>query len=121
GYGTRSRFTYATVLGNVRTTVNLGFETQFSNEDEKEYINANGRAGALRADYELAASQSLFFAQADFDLPAAFILTLAGGYNFTRYNFNNRADTETPDPRLITDFEPTFAPRIGLVKRLGGQ
>ncbi len=121
GYGARTRFTYMATLGNIKTTVNFGAETQFSNEVEKEYLNAGGKTGALRADYELVAGQSLFFAQADFDLPAAFILTLGGSYNLTRYNFINRADLDSPNPRLITNFDPTFAPRIGLVKRLGEQ
>ncbi len=121
GYGARTRFTYSPTFGAVQARINFGGEYQFSSEVEKEYANNDGKPGNLQADYEFASKQGIVFGQAEFDLPANFILTLGASMNYTNYNFIDRAIVDSLESRLKTDFKPTLAPRIGLVKKITEQ
>lgn len=122
GYGTRTRFTYSPKLGEIQTRINFGGEYQFSSNVEKQYGNNEGKPnGTLASDFEFTSQQGIVFTQAELDLPKKFILTLGGSLNFTNYDFIDRVIPDSLNPRLVTDFKPTFAPRIGLVKMIGEQ
>lgn len=117
GISGRTRFVYSPQIGSIETRITAGVELQTSFEVEKEYGNNGGEAGALQGDYEFQSTQSIWFAQAELNLPAAFIVTAGASYNTTKYDYINRV---AADPRLKIDFDPTFAPRIGLVKKING-
>ncbi len=115
GISGRTRFVYSPVIGSVETRITAGVELQTSYELEKEYVNALGETGNLQADYEFNATQSIWFAQAEFNLPSALIATAGISYNTTQYDYINRL---AANPRLKMDFDPALAPRVGLVKKL---
>lgn len=115
GVSARTRFMYTSMLGNIESKFMLGVELQSSYEIEKEYKNDGGETGPLQADYEFDATQSILFAQAEFNLPYDVIVTLGASYNNTAYDFSERMSGRTG---LEMDFDPSFAPRIGIVKKI---
>jgi iron complex outermembrane receptor protein len=122
GYGTRTRFAYSPMIGKVQARINFGGEYQFSSNVEKQYGNNDGKpSGTLASDFEFSSQQGIVFTQVELDLPKKIILTLGGSLNFTNYDFIDRVIPDSLNPRLVTDFAPTFAPRIGLVKKIGEQ
>lgn len=115
GMAGRTRFVYTSHIGSVETRITAGVELQTGYELEKEYVNDRGETGPLQADYEFRSTQSIWFAQAEFDLPASLIVTTGLSYNTTHYDYINRVATQ---PRLTMNFDPALAPRIGIVKKL---
>ncbi len=111
----RSRFIYTPSFNRIKSKFTAGAELQKSNDLEKEYQNDGGKPGDMQGDYELQAQQAIVFAQGEFTFPYDLIVTIGASYNATGYDFTSRL---TSDPELDIKFDPSFAPRIAVVKKL---
>jgi iron complex outermembrane receptor protein len=112
-FGARSETTYSLVENQKLT---LGGEFQYFKSPVINYDNNYGGQGNLQADDKLASSQGLLFAQADFNLPLDWFLTLGASSNFLQYRFERLS--ETPASKQIRNFDPVVLPRIALLKKL---
>ncbi len=119
GFGIRTRFTYAARKGSIKARVTVGGEYQLSAAIEKQYANNSGERGVMKNDWEHITQQGLLFTQMEFDLPLKFIVTMGGSLNFSKLDIEDRLVSADMSQGLVTDFPPTFAPRFGLVKKIG--
>lgn len=94
-------------------TFTAGAEMQFFGSKVDVFGNDHGTATALASSDKLRSRLTLFFAQADFELPHAFFLTLGGSAGFVKY-----LDTPLSAEKMSIDFAPEFSPRIAILKRI---
>ncbi|MBC6611833.1 TonB-dependent receptor [Hymenobacter sp. BT507] len=123
GGGGRTTFTYRTALAGRTLRLTAGGELQTGFLDGRSFQNLRGRVGALRYNDEVRTLTGFGFAQADYELPADFLLTVAASYNRLRYRIARVSDATTnPDGYELTrTFRPEVSPRVALLKQLTPQ
>ena len=118
GYGGRTRFTFSPKLGNVQSRFIIGDEVQFERTLANTYDIDSAKTGALQSSNQINDPANILFAQAEFDLPAGFLLTLGASYNSLTYNVT---DLVPSSPTHVNQtgafhFDNTVSPRVALVK-----
>ncbi|MDP4130989.1 MAG: TonB-dependent receptor plug domain-containing protein, partial [Bacteroidota bacterium] len=92
GIGGRSYFNYTPVLGSVKSRFTAGAELQYENQLGNTFDIANDipgtspETGALQSSNIIRSFSSIIFAQASFDLPENFLLSLGTSYNHLSYD-----------------------------------
>ena len=121
GGGGRTALRYRTALAGRVLRLQGGAEGQASFADGRSYQNRAGTPGALRFDDEISTATGFAFAQADYQLPASWQLTVAASYNALRYRIVRVSDAAArPDAyRFGRDFRPEVSPRVALLKEFG--
>jgi iron complex outermembrane receptor protein len=117
GLGGRSVFSYQTTLAGRVLRLAAGAELQSSFESARNYTNLAGTPGPLRYDDEIQTGTGFGFAQADWELPAGWLLTLGGSYNRLAYKIDRVSDAAQPGGyRLQREFRPEVSPRLAVLK-----
>ncbi len=118
GAGGRTALSYRTAMAGRVLRLQGGGEFQASFTDGRSYQNKAGTPGALRYNDEITTTTGFAFAQADYELPADFLLTVAASYNRLRYRIERVSDVLTkPNAyRFARDFQPEISPRVALLK-----
>ena len=121
GLGGRTALRYRTALAGRTLRLQGGGEYQGSFSDGRSFLNNGGTPGALRYNDEITTSTGFLFAQADYELPADFLLTVAASYNRLRYRIARVSDATTNPGgyEFARDFRPEVSPRVALLKELG--
>lgn len=121
GLGGRTALRYRTALAGRVLRLQAGGEYQLGFVDGRSYDNRGGTPGALRYDDEITTSTGFAFAQADYELPAGLLLTVAASYNRLRYSIERVSDAlAKPNAyRFRRDFRPEVSPRIALLREFG--
>ncbi len=97
--------------------ITFGGEYQYFFSPVAVYNNVAGEVGSVvEADDEVKSQQMLWFAQADFDLPKDFYLTVGASANFLKYEFTSLL--ASPQTTQSRKFDPVFSPRIALLKKV---
>ncbi|MCR5889431.1 TonB-dependent receptor [Hymenobacter sp. J193] len=120
GGGGRTALGYRTRLAGRVLRLAAGAEAQASFESSRNYRNRGGQPDTLRYDDEIQTSTGFLFAQADWELPAGFLLTAAASYNRLRYRLgrlSGRARTQE-EYQLTRSFRPEVSPRLALLKEV---
>ncbi|WP_310395326.1 TonB-dependent receptor domain-containing protein [Hymenobacter sp.] len=120
GGGGRSALRYRTALAGRVLRLQGGGELQASFADGRSYQNNGGTPGALRYNDEITTSAGFAFAQADYELPADLLLTVAASYNRLRYRIARVSDAAArPDGyEFGRRFRPEVSPRVALLKEI---
>jgi iron complex outermembrane receptor protein len=123
GLGGRMALSYRTALAGRVLRLQGGGEFQGSFANGRSYQNNRGTPGALRYDDEIATRTGFVFAQADYQLLADWLLTVAASYNRLRYRIArvSAAATRPNDYQLSRDFRPEVSPRVALLKEFSPQ
>lgn len=123
GGGGRTAFNYRTALAGHALRLTAGAELQTGFLDGRSFQNVLGRTGTLRYNDEVRTLTGFGFAQADYELPADFLLTVAASYNRLRYRIARVSEAVTnPDGyQLVRTFQPVVSPRVSLLKALTPQ
>ena len=123
GLGGRTALRYRTALAGRGLRLQGGGEFQGSFIDGRSYKNDAGTPGALRYNDEITTSTGFAFAQADYELPADFLLTVAASYNRLRYRIARISDAATNPAgyQFGRDFRPVVSPRVALLKEFSPQ
>lgn len=118
GLGGRTALRYRTALAGRVLRLQAGGEYQFGFVDGRSYANLAGTPGALRYSDEITTTTGFAFVQADYELPAGLLLTVATSYNRLYYNIERVSDALTrPDTyRFQRSFRPEVSPRVALLK-----
>ncbi|GAB2712212.1 TonB-dependent receptor [Hymenobacter frigidus] len=123
GTGGRMALRYRTTLAGRTLRLQGGGELQASFFNGRSYQNLAGTPGALRYDDEITTTTGFAFAQADYELPADLLLTVAASYNRLRYRIA-RVSNAAANPsgyQLSRDFRPVLSPRVALLKEFNPQ
>ena len=123
GTGGRTALRYRTTLAGRTLRLQGGGEFQASFANGRSYQNLAGTPGALRYDDEITTTTGFAFAQADYELPAELLLTVAASYNRLRYGIA-RVSGAAANPggsQLSRDFRPVLSPRVALLKEFSPQ
>ncbi|WP_303312230.1 TonB-dependent receptor [Hymenobacter sp. BT730] len=120
GVGGRTTFRYQSSLAGQALRLAVGAELQGSFENSRNYTNLGGTPGPLRYDDEIRTGTGFGFAQADWDLPAGWLLTLGASYNRLTYHIARVSDAAArPDAyRFERRFRPEISPRVALLKEV---
>lgn len=114
--GVRNENTFSFDGNNSRLT--FGFEGQRLASTILVTNNVQGNPGnTVFSNDKVESVSGLLFAQAEFELPQKFILTMAGSLNFLRY-MDERQDV-SPVVTRTRNFDPLLSPRIALLKKVG--
>ena len=118
GAGGRTALSYRTALAGRVLRLQGGGEFQASFTDGRSYQNNAGTPGILRYNDEITTTTGFSFAQADYELPADFLLTVAASYNRLHYRIErvSNALTKPNAYRFARDFQPEISPRVALLK-----
>jgi iron complex outermembrane receptor protein len=118
GIGGRTALSYRTALAGRVLRLQGGGEFQAGFTDGRSYQNNGGTPGALRYDDEITTSTGFAFAQADYNLPADFQLTVAASYNRLRHRIERVSDAATRPTgyQFSHDFRPVVSPRVALLR-----
>ena len=120
GGGGRAALHYRGRLAGRTLRVQGGGEFQASFTDSRSYLNVGGAPTTLRYDDEIRTRTGFVFAQADYELPAGFLLTAGASYNRLRYQID-RISSAAANPTgygVGRDFRPQVSPRLALLKEL---
>ncbi|AMR29293.1 hypothetical protein A0257_20785 [Hymenobacter psoromatis] len=120
GGGGRAALHYRGRLAGRVLRVQGGGEFQASFTDSRSYLNVGGAPTTLRYDDEIRTRTGFVFAQADYELPAGFLLTAGASYNRLRYQID-RISSAAANPTgygVGRDFRPQVSPRLALLKEL---
>ncbi|GAA3966498.1 TonB-dependent receptor family protein [Hymenobacter antarcticus] len=123
GTGGRTALRYRTTLAGHTLRLQGGGELQASFANGRSYQNLAGTPGALRYDDEITTTTGFAFAQADYELPADLLLTVAASYNRLRYRIA-RVSGAAANPggyQFSRDFQPVLSPRVALLKEFSPQ
>ncbi|MDQ2771712.1 MAG: TonB-dependent receptor plug domain-containing protein, partial [Bacteroidota bacterium] len=121
GAGGRTALRWRTTLAGHALRVQGGGELQGSFANGRSYLNVAGTPGALRYDDDINTATGFAFAQADYELPAGWLLTAAASYNRLRYRIA-RTSAGAGNPagaRFERDFRPVVSPRLAVLKEFG--
>lgn len=126
GYGARTKFTYSPKLGSIQSRFTLGDEFQYENTLGNTFDITNDKpgtwpeTGALQTSQIVISTSNNLFAQAEFDLPAGFLFTVGSSLNTLKYNVTDLVPQSNAHNNYtgIVSFDPTFSPRIALVKKI---
>lgn len=113
GFGARS----VTQYHRGKLSVNAGGEFQYSFSPIQVFDNNDGVIGTLQTSDEVGAATYMLFAQAEWELPASYYLTLGVSGNGFSIRFN-RLSTQ-PVVSGSRDFSWQLSPRIALLKKIG--
>ena len=113
-FGVRTQTQYV-FEKSIKGKVTLGGEYQYFNSPITVYGNTYGVKDTVQTDDKLKSNLLLFFAQAEFDLPHQFYLTLGASANFLKYGFTTLYPI--PDIEQTRNFDPEISPRIALLKK----
>ncbi|GAA4381561.1 TonB-dependent receptor family protein [Hymenobacter koreensis] len=122
GLGGRTVFNYRTLLLGRPLRVQAGGEVQNGFENARNYQNRGGTPGPLRYDDEVRTATGFAFSQADWELPANFLLTVGASYNRLRYRIYRVLDaTVQPNTsyNITRNFRPEVSPRVALLREFG--
>jgi iron complex outermembrane receptor protein len=121
GTGGRTALSYRTALAGHVLRLQGGGEFQGSFANGRSYQNRGGTPGALRYDDEIRTSTGFVYAQADYNLPADLLLTVAASYNRLRYHIArvSNALAQPSNYQFSRDFRPEVSPRVALLKEFG--
>ena len=121
GLGGRAALRYRTALAGRALRLQGGGEYQLGFVDGRSYDNKGGTPGALRYDDEITTTTGFAFAQADYELPAGLLLTVAASYNRLHYNIERVSDALAKPSayRFARDFRPVLSPRVALLREFG--
>ncbi|WP_161889330.1 TonB-dependent receptor [Pontibacter russatus] len=118
-FGGRTSFVNKSHIGSIATTYTFGGEFQRGLEVARTYENQGGSPDSLRSDDEIVSKTGFAFAQAELELPADIIATVALSLNDTQYDITRLAQATSGGPyNYIRDFEAVLSPRVALLKRL---
>jgi len=123
GGGGRVALNYRGLLAGRTLRVQGGGEFQASFTDSRSYLNVGGAPTTLRYDDEITTRTGFVFAQADYELPAGFLLTAGASYNRLRYQIA-RISSAAANPTgygVARDFQPQISPRLALLKEITPQ
>jgi iron complex outermembrane receptor protein len=98
--------------------VTFGAELQYFRSPITNYANDNGSAGTLSFEDKLISDQTMLFLQSEFDFPSNIILTVGASTTFLKYDLRR---TRPEASQQVRKFDPVFAPRIALLKKMGGR
>ncbi|MFD1874126.1 TonB-dependent receptor [Hymenobacter bucti] len=120
GGGGRATLNYRGTLGGRVLRVQGGGEFQASFTDSRSYLNVGGNPTTLRYDDEITTRTGFVFAQADYELPAGFLLTAGASYNRLRYQLARVSSAATNPTGYVVEqtFRPEVSPRLALLKEL---
>ena len=123
GGGGRVALNYRGLLAGRTLRVQGGGEFQASFTDSRSYQNVGGAPTTLRYDDEITTRTGFVFAQADYELPAGFLLTAGASYNRLRYQIAriSSAATNPTGYGVARDFQPQVSPRLALLKEITPQ
>lgn len=123
GGGGRAALNYRTALAGRVLRVQGGGEFQASFLDSRSYRNLAGAPGPLRYDDEITTRTGFGFAQADYELPAGFLLTAGASYNRLRYQIARVSSAAANPTGYVSaqNFQPQVSPRVALLKEITGQ
>ncbi len=100
--------------------ISAGAEYQQSLVIARNFGNRNGKADTLRFDDELRSSQSVIFAQAEYELPSDFIFTVGLSINSLSFDIYRLWDAALQSSyRFDRSFNGIAVPRVALLKRIG--
>ena len=118
GLGGRTALSYRTALVGRVLRLQGGGEWQGSFANGRSYQNKAGTPGPLRYDDEITTATGFVFGQADYNLPAGLLLTVAASYNRLRYHIArvSNAATRPADYQFSRAFRPVVSPRVALLK-----
>jgi iron complex outermembrane receptor protein len=120
GGGGRATLNYKGLLAGRVLRVQGGGEFQTSFTDSRSYLNVGGAPTTLRYDDEISTRTGFVFTQADYELPAGFLLTAGASYNRLRYQLA-RVSSAAANPNgyvVAQTFRPEVSPRLALLKEL---
>lgn len=120
GGGGRTAWRTTTQLARRTLRLTAGAEFQASFESARNYQNIGGAPGLLRYDDEIRTTTGFVFAQADYELPAALLLTAGASYNRLHYGIT-RVSGPVSNPTGYTvarNFRPEVSPRIALLREI---
>ncbi len=95
--------------------ITFGGELQYFYSPDAVYANVNGDAGAVKTIDTLVSRTVLGFAQAEFDLPHQFYVTVGSSSNFLKYHFERSAPATVIQDRKFT---PQVSPRLVVLKKI---
>ncbi|GAB3572546.1 TonB-dependent receptor [Hymenobacter daeguensis] len=118
GLGGRTALSYRTALAGRVLRLQGGGEFQAGFTDGRSYQNNGGTPGALRYNDEITTTTGFVFAQADYELPADFQLTVAASYNRLRHRIARVSDAAANPGgyEFGRDFRPEISPRVALLR-----
>lgn len=90
-----------------------GAEMQFFGSTVDVFGNDAGEATTLASSDKLQSQLTLLFAQADFELPHDYFITLGGSVNFVKY-----FDRPLAADKMSIHFNPELSPRIAVLKKI---
>ena len=114
-FGGRSETQYKFKKANWQGKITFGGEFQYFYSPVEVYGNDKGTPTNIQTIDTLTSKAFLGFAQAEFDLPRQFYLTLGSSSNFLKYHFERSAPTVAIQDRK---FNSQFSPRIALLKKI---
>ncbi|GAA4444944.1 TonB-dependent receptor [Pontibacter saemangeumensis] len=118
-FGGRTSFVKEGHIGRIAATYTFGGEFQRGLEVARTYGNRGGSPDSLRSDDEVISKIGFAFAQAELELPADIIATVALSLNDTQYDITRLAQATSGEPyTYIRDFEAVLSPRVALLKRI---
>jgi iron complex outermembrane recepter protein len=99
-----------------RNKLVFGGEIQQQSSEINVNNNDFGVKGTLQTRDSLFSRLIFAFAQADFELPSSFHVTIGGSFNFLEYEYTHLK----PEPRIrqTRKFAPIFSPRIAVLKKV---
>lgn len=111
GFRTDTQYHLARARWNAVFTA--GAEVQFFGSTVDVFGNNRGEATTLTSSDKLQSQLTLLFAQADFELPHNYFITLGGSANFVKY-----FDRPLAADRMSIRFSPEFSPRVAVLKKI---
>jgi len=125
GYGGRTKFTFAPVIAGIKSHFTLGDEFQYEHLIANTYDIVNDipgtwpETGAQQSSGIVISTSNNLFAQAEFDLPANFFLTLGSSYNNSSYDVTDLVPQSTTHDNYsgTVSFRRSISPRIALIKK----
>lgn len=127
GYGGRTKFTFAPVIAGIKSKFTVGDEFQYENIQGSTFDIVNDIAGTwpetgnLQSSNIVISKSNNVFAQAEFDLPENFFLTLGSSYNSLSYDVTDLVPKSATHANYtgVVSFDHTVSPRVALVKKFG--
>lgn len=124
GYGGRTRFSFWPKIGSIQTRLTIGDELQVENLLNGTYNVTNDIAGtwpepgALQSSNQIVSKSNVLFVQAEFDLPAALLLTIGTSINNLSYNVTDLVPQSAAHNNYtgVIGFASALSPRVALVK-----
>lgn len=119
-WGSRPWVQYRNTIAGAKLKVKLGAEVHSGNNNARNYQNNGGVRDTLNFEDEIEIRNRSAYLVGDFELQGQIFINAGLSYNLVKYEVNRVATKENGvNPKLITkDFEPKFAPRIAVAKKL---